>query len=108
MIINRKTGAFDPATFRDRYQDALRELIEAKLKGRPIAAPAVVAPPPVVDLMTALKHSLAQESGETASKLKRRAAGDRRQRNLLLPMEGKGQPSTAPVLAESSKRRRKA
>src|SRR5947207_6719948 len=76
MIINRKTGAFDPATFRDRYQDALRELIEAKLKGRPIAAPAVVAPPPVVDLMTALKHSLAQESGETASKLKRRAAGD--------------------------------
>jgi DNA end-binding protein Ku len=36
MIIKRKTGEFDPSTFRDRYQEALRELIEAKLKGRAI------------------------------------------------------------------------
>jgi DNA end-binding protein Ku len=107
MIIKRKTGAFDPATFRDRYQDALRELIEAKMKGLPIAAPAVAAPSPVVDLMTALKRSLAQESGHTASKPKRRAAGDRRQRNLLLPMEGKGKQGVAPVLAETNKRRRR-
>src|SRR5712671_4613645 len=53
MIIKRKPGTFDPATFRDRYQDALRELIEAKVKGLPIAAPAVEAPSPVIDLMTA-------------------------------------------------------
>jgi DNA end-binding protein Ku len=32
-IIERRTGAFDPETFRDRYQDALRELVEAKTKG---------------------------------------------------------------------------
>src|SRR5881394_1028840 len=31
MIIKRKAGSFDPSTFRDRYQDALRELIEAKI-----------------------------------------------------------------------------
>jgi DNA end-binding protein Ku len=30
MIIKRKTGTFDPSTFRDRYQDVLRELIEGK------------------------------------------------------------------------------
>jgi non-homologous end joining protein Ku len=32
-IIKQRTGAFDPGTYRDRYQEALRELIEAKLKG---------------------------------------------------------------------------
>ena len=35
MIIERKTGSFDPSTFRDRYQKALKELIEAKLKACP-------------------------------------------------------------------------
>src|SRR4051812_23450251 len=110
MIIKRKTGTFDPATFRDRYQDALRELIEAKVKGLPIAPPAVAAPSPVVDLMTALKRSLAQESGDTASKPKRKAAGDRRQRNLLLPMSGKTNDNAGgrPSSAADTKRRRKA
>ena len=36
MIMKRKPGSFDPATFRDRYQEALRELIEAKIKGLPV------------------------------------------------------------------------
>lgn len=44
MIIKRKPGTFEPSTFRDRYQEALRELIEAKIKGLPIEAPAVTAP----------------------------------------------------------------
>jgi DNA end-binding protein Ku len=32
-IIGQRTGSFDPTTYRDRYQEALRELIEAKMKG---------------------------------------------------------------------------
>ena len=60
MIIKRKTGAFDPSTFRDSYQDALRELIEAKLKGRTVASKPVTAQPAVVDLMVALQRSLAR------------------------------------------------
>src|SRR4051812_43598602 len=32
-IITQRTGGFDPTTYRDRYQEALRELIEAKMKG---------------------------------------------------------------------------
>src|SRR5947209_1680095 len=35
-IIAQRTDKFDPSTFRDRYQEALRELIEAKMKGLPI------------------------------------------------------------------------
>ena len=36
-IIRQRTGKFDPSTYRDRYQEALRELIEAKMKGLPIS-----------------------------------------------------------------------
>jgi DNA end-binding protein Ku len=53
MIIKRKIGAFDPATFRDRYQEALRELIEAKMKGLPVKAGSAIQPAPVLDLMAA-------------------------------------------------------
>jgi DNA end-binding protein Ku len=110
MIIKRKTGTFDPTTFRDRYQDALRDLIEAKIHGLPIKQLPPIPSAPVVDLMSALKRSLAQESGPPAAKPKRKAAGDRRQRNLLLPMTGKAQtqkPARKPTAAETSPRRRR-
>ena len=32
-IIAQRTGAFDPSTYKDPYQEALYELIEAKMKG---------------------------------------------------------------------------
>jgi non-homologous end joining protein Ku len=60
-IIERRIGKFDPSKFRDRYQEALRELIEARMKGLPIKPRQVSAPAPVVDLMAALKRSLGQE-----------------------------------------------
>ena len=58
-IIAQRTGSFDLSAYRDRYQEALRELIEAKIKGLPIRPRAVGAPSPVIDLMAALKRSLA-------------------------------------------------
>src|SRR5207245_5428630 len=60
-IIRQRTGKFDPSTYHDRYQEALRELIEAKMKGVTIEPRAVSTPSPVIDLMAALKRSLAQE-----------------------------------------------
>jgi DNA end-binding protein Ku len=60
-IIRQRTGNFDPNTYRDRYQDALQQLIETKMKGLPIKPRAVSTPSPVIDLMAALKRSLAQE-----------------------------------------------
>src|SRR6516164_7589635 len=55
MIIKRRSGHFDPITFRDRYQEALRELIEAKMKGLHVRPRQISPPRPVVDLMAALK-----------------------------------------------------
>ena len=58
-IIAQQEGKFDPTHFKDRYEDALRALIERRKKGKPIEAEAPAAKNDnVVDLMEALRNSL--------------------------------------------------
>ena len=58
-LIKRKTAPFDPTRFKDDYETALRELIEAKVKHREVREPEPAAPQAkVVDLMDALRRSL--------------------------------------------------
>ena len=115
-IIRQRTGKFDPGTFRDGYQEALQQLIEAKMQGLAIKPGAVSTPSPVIDLMAALKRSLAEEAPtqkrSAASRQKpNRAAPDRRQAALLLPLSGgskrNGARSAGPT-AIGTRRRRKA
>jgi DNA end-binding protein Ku len=58
-IVDQQAGKFDPSEFVDRYEDALRALIEDKRKGRVIKpAKAANDDAKVVDLMAALRNSL--------------------------------------------------
>jgi DNA end-binding protein Ku len=66
-IIDQQKGPFDTSKFTDRYEKALRALIAEKQKGR---KPVQAAPPEesnVVDLMAALRASLAGKGGGPAA-----------------------------------------
>ncbi len=68
-IIGQKAADFDPADFKDRYDDALREMIKAKTKGgKGVVAAAEPDDTNVVDLMAALKASLKGSAGAAAKK----------------------------------------
>jgi DNA end-binding protein Ku len=78
-IVEQQTGKFDPAEFVDRYEDALRALIEDKRKGKVIKpAKAANDDGKVVDLMAALRNSLkggagARDRAESVAATTRRA-----------------------------------
>ena len=98
-IVEQKSGSFEPEEFEDRYESALIELINQKRNG--VKTTAKAAPKTggnVINLMDALKRSLASETQsapaaakETAKgkgkKPKKAAAG---QREMLLPISGGG------------------
>ncbi len=56
------TGEFDPATFRDRYEEALLVHLKAKQAGLLREnKPAVAKPRRVINLMAALRQSIAED-----------------------------------------------
>jgi DNA end-binding protein Ku len=56
-IIKTKMGSFDPAAIEDRYEDAVAELVKAKIEGRKIVAPKRPKAANVVGLLDALSRS---------------------------------------------------
>jgi len=74
-IIDTKKGDFDPGKFTDRYQDAVVELIRSKRAGRPLQQAHVEAKTGnVINLMDALKRSLASEKETSVAQPKGKAA----------------------------------
>jgi DNA end-binding protein Ku len=74
-LIERKVKAFDPKAFKNQYEIALREMIDAKLEHR---APHEIEEPQlggkVIDLMEALKRSVREReaaAGKTAANANR-------------------------------------
>jgi DNA end-binding protein Ku len=76
-IIDTKRGTFDPSEFEDRYETALVELVRSKQAGRAPNLPRdTPRPSNVVNLMDALKRSLAAEGKGTSKSAKTKPAND--------------------------------
>ena len=72
-IIKKRAGKFDPAAYADRYNDALAELVKAKIEGRPIKKPVEEKRDNVVDLKEALRRSAVGDKGATGKTAKKPA-----------------------------------
>jgi DNA end-binding protein Ku len=60
-IVEQKRAKFQPEKFEDRYEDALKGLLQKKQKGIKIERPEIRAPSDVVNLMEALRASVQSE-----------------------------------------------
>jgi len=103
-IVSQKTADFEPEKFEDHYEEALTELINAKRNGRTTGAKPRPRADNVVNLMDALKKSIASESPK-AKKSRKASAG---QKEMLLPIEGKRPVAKKAAKPERAMGRRKA
>jgi len=109
-IVEKKSGAFEPELFEDHYETALIDLINKKRSGMPITAKA--APKTggnVINLMDALKKSIANEKDAPAAKVAKEAVKGKKpkkrvegQREMLLPISGKGGKDAAAKTAKEA------
>jgi len=114
QLIDALAADWDPEKYHDEFQENLKKLIETKLEGGTVTEvekPKKLAP--VVDLMSALKRSLAQQAparvGRTNKEKRTRGMSDRRQASLLLPVSGgrKRKEQPAEELSPAGTRRRR-
>ena len=73
VIIERKSGHFEPEKFNDRYEEAVVNLLKAKQAGQVFAIPEAAEPSKVVNIMDALKRSLEAEGADAADVRRPRA-----------------------------------
>jgi DNA end-binding protein Ku len=77
QVIESLVGEFEPAEFENEYRRDLRAMLEAKLAGQEVARPEPVPETPVVDLMDALKKSVAEVQSRGSADGKAKAAPKR-------------------------------
>jgi DNA end-binding protein Ku len=115
-ILESKAGDFDPAAFVDHYEEAVVEMLKHKQAGAPVSKQKAAAPASnVVNLMDALKRSVAAEKGSAKStptkkgKSKAKPEDLRRQPQFKFPIEGgKGtQPKVASAPVSKARPKRK-
>jgi DNA end-binding protein Ku len=85
-LIKRKAAKFAPEKFKDEYETALREMVEAKVKHQPIPQE---EPAPksakVINLMDALRKSVSKDETPSAKKKASSHAGSRKGITLVKP-----------------------
>ena len=99
-ILQSKATDFDPSQFVDHYEEAVVTMLKKKEAGMPVSREhAGPRPQNVVNLMDALRRSIAQEKAASAppKKGRKRIQG---QREMLLPIPGKKGKEAAAKPAE--------
>jgi DNA end-binding protein Ku len=81
QVIDSLVGEFDPQELTSEYRQNLRQMLEAKLEGQEIVRPEQPEPEaPVVDLMDALKKSVAEVKESKPKKTRAASKGGSRKR----------------------------
>ena len=70
QLIESLAAKFEPEKYKDQYQESMRGLIEAKQQGQEVAEVHHPKLAPVIDLMEALKKSIAEKQQPAASSKK--------------------------------------
>jgi len=96
LIIEKKKGTFDASFFDDRYEEAVTELVKAKIEGRSLpkkkAAPAAKA----VDLLQALRESAGLGAKKSKSSRTAANANAGASRSKTKNVAGKAKATAAP------------
>ena len=64
LITSSTAKKFDLSAYKDHYTEKLTQLVEAKISGKEIVAPPAHEGPHIINLMEALKKSVAQTKKE--------------------------------------------
>jgi DNA end-binding protein Ku len=103
-ILESKAGDFDPSQFEDHYETALVEMLRQKQAGVvPKAAPAAQPSARVINLMDALRRSVAQHTGSEA-KAPKPAKQPNKKRADAKQEEGRKQPQFKLPIAGGKKK----
>jgi DNA end-binding protein Ku len=80
QLVESLVGDFDPKDYENDYRNELRAMLDAKLEGKEIKAPEPAPEVAVVDLMEALKQSVAQaqKTKDKPAPAKKKAASGRK------------------------------
>jgi DNA end-binding protein Ku len=110
-IVDEKAGEFEPDSFVDHYEQAVVEILRKKQANIPLkkSAERPAAPKNVINLMDALRRSVANEKSapkaakpEKAAKGKKRVAG---QGEMLLPISGKKKEAAKEAAKPAARRK---
>jgi DNA end-binding protein Ku len=69
-LIESLADSFDPSRYKDEYREAVMKVVQAKIEGEVIEAPAAPQPAKVMDLMEALRASVEAAKKSRASREK--------------------------------------
>jgi len=79
-LIESLADSFDPSRYKDEYREAVMKVVQAKIEGEVIEAPAAPQPAKVMDLMEALRASVAAAKKSRAARDKPAAETRRRRK----------------------------